>query len=75
MRNPIDRAWSQALMNCRKGQQPFDAVTTKRFSIISGRRSIIRGDYKRILEHGSRCFRKNKCWSGSSKLTSGRRNS
>lgn len=60
MRNPIDRAWSQALMNLVvRDKQAFDAVSDQAFlDHFRHERSIIRGDYNRILDHWLAVFPK-----------------
>jgi hypothetical protein len=60
IRNPIDRAWSQALMNLvvRK-KRAFEDVSDEAFlEHFRHERSIVRGDYNRILEQWSRVFPK-----------------
>jgi hypothetical protein len=60
MRNPIDRAWSQALMNVlTRANRAFDDVGDEEFlAHLRHERSIIRGDYNRILERWLAVFPK-----------------
>lgn len=52
IRNPIDRAWSQALMNLVvHGKQALNDISDETFlEHFRHERSIIRGDYNRILK-------------------------
>jgi Sulfotransferase domain len=53
MRNPIDRAWSQALMNLvTQPQRPYEDVAESEFlAHFHSERSRLRGDYETILDN------------------------
>ncbi len=53
MRNPIERAWSQALMDFdrRKGQSWEDVPDEKFYRYLGGKRSWLLTDYMRTLEN------------------------
>ena len=60
IRNPIDRAWSQALMNLVvRDKRALDEVSDGDFlDHFRHERSIVRGDYNRILENWLAVFPK-----------------
>ena len=58
LRNPIDRAWSQALMNLvvQTGRRHADVSDAEFVRHFESRASMLRGDYVGIIRNWSRCF-------------------
>jgi hypothetical protein len=58
MRNPVERAWSQAIMNLVvQPQRNYEQVTAAEFmSHFRAERALIRGDYMRTMDNWLRFF-------------------
>lgn len=51
MRNPIDRAWSQVLMNLTRDRKYEEIHQSDFVDHFGADRFLMRGDYRTILDH------------------------